>query len=129
MASDGSKTLIAGNGTFAGGGDGALAIETGLKEVRAVWFLPTGAYFLGTDGGSQVWYVDTDGFIHLFLNGGDFHLDHSGDGAWFYDDPTALKVSTVRQITMNYEGDLIITENDQGFVRKVRFLRHGPAAP
>jgi len=127
MSPDGTSTVIAGNGTLGGGGDGALATDTGLSQVRAIWFLPTGAYFLGTDTGSQIWYVDTDGYIHLFLNGGSFHLDHSGDGAWFYDDSSALKISAVRQITMNYDGDLIIVENDQGFVRKVRFLRHGPA--
>jgi hypothetical protein len=126
IESDGTKTLIAGNGTFANGGDGALAVETGLKEVRGIWFLPSGAYFLATDGGSQVWYVDTAGYIHLFLNGGDTYSDHAGDGAWFYDDPASLKVSKVREITMDFQGNLLITENDAGYVRKVQFLRHLP---
>lgn len=121
--SDGTKTVIAGNGSTYSGGDGQLATETGLYQVRGIWFLPTGAYFLATDNGSQVWYVDTYGYIHLFLNG-DF-FSHDGDGAWFYD-PATPKVSKIRQITMNYDGDLIITENDAGYVRKVRFLRHEP---
>ena len=124
MESDGTRTTIAGNGGFAGGGDGALAIETGLNQPRAIWFLQSGAYFVGTDNGSQLWYVDTDGYIHLLLNGTGSSTSHSGDGAWFYDDPTAAKVSKIRQITMDYDGNLIITENDAGFVRKVRFLRH-----
>jgi hypothetical protein len=126
IESNGTKTVIAGNGSFANGGDGALAVDTGLKEVRGIWFLPSGAYFLATDGGSQIWYVDTSGYIHLFLNGGDTFIDHSGDGAWFHDNPTALKVSKVREVTMDYEGNLLITENDAGYVRKVRFLRYLP---
>ena len=123
LASDGSSTLIAGDGSISDGGDGYLATETGLWQVRGIWFLPTGAYFLATDSGSQVWYVDTAGCIHLFLDG-DFS-SHTGDGAWFYD-PATPKVSKVRQITIDYDGNLIITEHDAGYVRKVQFLRHQP---
>jgi hypothetical protein len=123
LAADGSTTVIAGNGNTSGGGDGALASETGLWQVRGIWFLPTGAYFLGTDTGSQVWYVDTSGYIHLFLNGNTF--SHTGDGSWFYD-PATPKVSKVRQITMDFESNLIVTENDSGYIRKVQFLRHQP---
>ncbi len=126
MESDGTRTAIAGNGAFAGGGDGALAIDTGLNQPRAIWFLPSGAYFVGTDNGSQLWYVDTDGYIHLFINGASSSTAHSGDGSWFYDDPTAAKVSKIRQITMDFDGNLLITENDEGYVRKVRFLPHAP---
>lgn len=117
--SDGTKTLIAGNGDGFGVGDGQLATNAALAEVRGIWFLSTGAYFLATDSGSQVWYVDTDGIIHLFLNGDSF--SHAGDGSWFYD-PTTPKVSKVRQITMDYDNNLIITEHDAGYIRKVRFL-------
>jgi hypothetical protein len=31
-------------------------------------------------------------------------------------------VSKVRQVTLDREGDLLITEHDAGYVRKVRFL-------
>ncbi len=124
IESDGTRTVIAGTGGFAGGGDGALAVETGLNQVRGIWFMPNGAYFLATDNGSQVWYVDTDGYIHLFLNGGSTFTVHAGDGSWFYDDPSTPKVSKVRQVTMDFDGNLLITENDAGYVRKVQFLRH-----
>ena len=119
----GARTVLAGNGSSSSGGDGQLATATGLWQVRGIWFLPTGAYFLATDNGSQVWYVDTDGYIHLFLDG-DFS-SHAGDGSWFYD-PTTPKLSKIRQITMDYDGNLIITEHDAGYVRKVQFLRHQP---
>jgi len=125
LASDGTRTVIAGNGTSTGGGDGQLAVDTALWQVRGIWFLPTGAYFLTTDGGSQVWYVDGDAHIHLFMNG-DPSGAYSGDGSWFYDEPATPKVSFVKQITMDYDGDLLITESSAGYVRKIQFLRPQP---
>jgi hypothetical protein len=122
---DGTKVRIAGNGTqgnTAGGGDGGLATATGLDGVRGVWFLPTGGYFLCTHRGSQVWYVDTGGFIHLFLNGHRTET-HGGDGTWFWN-PAELRVSECRAVTMDHEGNLLVTEHDAGYVRKVQFLRH-----
>ncbi len=124
----GNRTPIAGNGSttnYVVGGDGGLALATGLEEVRGIWFLPTGAYFLCTHQGSQVWYVDTDGLIHLFLNG--YHSDttHAGDNSWFYN-PNEYRVSECRAVTLDYEGNMLITENDLGYVRKIRFLPYEP---
>jgi hypothetical protein len=122
---DGTIENIAGDGTTDGdGGDGQLATETSLNEVRGVWFLPTGAYFLCTHRGSQVWYVDTAGFIHLFLNGSRSDT-HAGDGTWFWN-PTEFRVSECRAVTLDRDGNLLITENDSGYIRRVQFLRHGP---
>jgi hypothetical protein len=125
---DGSKTNIAGNGTTTtinpGGGDGGLATLTPLREVRGVWFLPTGAYFVCTHRGSQVWYVDVEGLIHLFLNGLTSDT-HSGDGTWFWN-PSEFRISECRALTMDHAGNLLICEHDSGYIRKVQFLRHGP---
>jgi streptogramin lyase len=131
FASDGSYVTVAGNGTLTGGGDGSLAIDTGLDGVRAIWFLPTGGYLLGTDPigtdpECQLWYVDLDGYIHLLVNGSAASTSHSGDGSWFYDNLSALKISRVKQVTMDYDGNILITENDAGYVRKIRFLPHTP---
>lgn len=120
LDAQGVPTVIAGNGATSGGGDGQLALATGLEEVRGVWFLPTGAYFLATHRGSQVWYVDAAGYIHLFLNGWR-NETHSGDGTWFYN-PAEFRVSECRAVTVDYEGNVLITENDMGYVRKVEFL-------
>lgn len=124
LDAQGNRTVIAGNGSSIGGGDGQLATVTAINEVRGVWFLPSGAFFVATHRGSQVWYVDTAGFIHLFLNG-NRNGAHAGDGTWFYN-PLEARLSECRAITMDYEGNLIITENDIGFVRKVRFLPFQP---
>ena len=67
-------------------------------------------------GGSQVWYVDTAGIIHLFLDGSPSDA-HAGDGEPF--DAPGLKVSEVRGISLDRDGNVIITEHDCGYVRKV----------
>jgi hypothetical protein len=121
IAADGSKTAIAGNGGTSGGGDGQLAIATALPQVRAVWFLPTGAFFVGTDSGARVWYIDTDGVIHLFLNGSGSNA-HAGDGTWFYQ-PNEARTGPIRAITADADGNLLITEHDAGYVRKIEFQR------
>ncbi len=53
--------------------------------------------------------------IHLFLDGAPDA--HSGDGAHFQ--TPGAKVSEVRSVTVDYAGNVIITENDAGFVRMV----------
>ena len=77
---NGTYTAIAGNGTTFGGGDGQPALSTGLFEVRAIAFEPNGGYFVGTHDGSQVWYVDNSGIIHLVLDGAKPSSTHGGDG-------------------------------------------------
>ncbi len=124
LDAQGNRTPIAGNGNLTGGGDGQLALNTGLEEVRGVWFLPTGAYLLCTHRSSRVWYVDTAGYIHLFLNGYR-NENHTGDGTWFYN-LNEYRVSKCRAVTVDYEGNVLITENDMGYVRKVAFLPWEP---
>jgi hypothetical protein len=124
---DGTQERIAGNGTTAhseGGGDGGLATLTALDGVRGVWFLPNGTFFVCTHRGSQVWHVDTGGVIHLFLNGSRIGT-HSGDGTWFWA-PSEYRVSECRAVTMDSQGNLLVTEHDAGYVRQVQFLRHQP---
>lgn len=113
----GQKVVIAGNGETAGGGEGSLATQMAFYEPRAVWFLPDGGFFVGTHEGNQVWYVDPQGVSHLFLDGGDGHA-HSGDGQYFR--TPGKKVSEVRAVTVAPNGDVLVTENDFGYVRVVR---------
>ena len=96
-----------------------LAKDTALHGVRGIWFLPNSGYFLATHEGSQIWYVDTSGIIHLFVDGE--HNAHAGDGEHFK--TPGLKVSEVRAVTMDKQGNILITENDAGFIRKIDFLR------
>jgi outer membrane protein assembly factor BamB len=116
-AADQSLTPIAGNGTPQGGGDGFPALATGLDQVRGVWLLESGGYFLATQAGSQVWYVDTKGIIHLFLDGAPDNV-RAGDGEHFR--TAGPKVSQIRSVSMDRRGNVLVTENDFGHVRIVR---------
>jgi hypothetical protein len=118
---DGSRSSIAGNGTASGGGDGDAALSTGLYGVRGVWPMPTGGYLLLTHDGCQLWYMDSMSIMHLLLNG-TTGTTHSGDGAHFYD-PSQLKISEGRSVSMDYAGNIIVCESDYGFVRRIRFQR------
>jgi sugar lactone lactonase YvrE len=116
---DGSKTIIAGNGLSSGGGDGFNATETGIHGVRGIWFMEDKSYLLATHEGSQIWYVDTLGIIHLFLNGREGDENHSGDGEHFQ--TAGYKISEARGISVDYDGNIIITENDAGYIRRIRY--------
>lgn len=118
----GYPTLLFGNGTTNNVVEGMPAATSGLNEVRGVWPVPTGGYLLGTDQGSQVLYVDPAGLLHILVNGQPGY--HSGDGQWFH--APGYKVSEVRSITMDPQGNLLIVENDLGYVRRVDFLRLAP---
>ncbi|MFV2070374.1 MAG: hypothetical protein ACC645_25695, partial [Pirellulales bacterium] len=113
---DGSKTPIAGNGTTSGGGDGQNALETGLNEVRGVFFTPEGGYLLATHDGGQIWYVDSENVINLLIDGDAEHT-HAGDGTSLL--TPGKKISEPRAVTLAPNGDLLITENDFGYVRYV----------
>jgi len=113
---DGSKVALAGNGQTTGGGDGQKALETALHGVRGIYFAPNGGYYLATHEGGQVWYVDTNGYIHLLIDGDDDHT-HAGDGEDI--STPGRKISEPRAVALAPNGDLIVTENDYGYVRVV----------
>ncbi|MGA2854216.1 MAG: hypothetical protein ABSE90_08825 [Verrucomicrobiota bacterium] len=118
---DGSRSIIAGNGAAVGGGDGSAALSTGLHGVRGVWPMPAGGYLLLTHDGCQLWHMDGANTMHLLLNGAS-GITHSGDGLYFYD-PSQLKISEGRSVSMDYAGNIIICESDYGYVRRIRFQR------
>ena len=124
METNGTLVRIAGNGTTTGGGEGFPALQTGLIQPRSIWFIPNGGFFITEhDPGNRVWYVDPAGIIHRWLNGSSANNFRVGDGAWFYQNPSTNKVSRVRSINADPNGNLIITESNFGYVRRIRFER------
>lgn len=117
IINDSTKVIIAGNGLASGGGNGFQATETGLDGVRGIWFMEDQSYLLATHEGSQIWYVDLSGIINLLLDGRDGDEYHSGDGEHFQS--PGYKISEPRGVSVDYEGNIIITENDLGFIRKI----------
>lgn len=117
----GDKTVIAGNGTTGGGGDGSLALQTGLNGPRGVWPVPTGGYLFLLHDGCQLWYMDSANIMRLLMSG-DGGMTHSGDGSFFYD-PLQLMISEGRSVAMDYSGNILLCESDYGYVRRIRFTR------
>ena len=120
---DGSSEVMAGNGSTKPVAEGALARNAGVYGVRGIWFLPNRGYLLATHEGSQILYVDPNDKIHVFLDG-KLGTTHAGDGKWFYSHGN--KIAEARSVTMDFQGNLIIVENDAGFVRKIDFERLSP---
>jgi hypothetical protein len=115
----GVKQPVAGNGSPGTGIDGAVATTTSLEGVRAVWPAYAedgGGFFAGTHEGCQLWFIDRAGVAHLFLDG---EKDaHAGVGeAW---DTPGKKVSELRSVTVDTKGNVIVVDDDRGFVRSVQ---------
>lgn len=122
VLADGSRTILAGNGTTSGGGDGAAALATGLYGPRGVWAVPTGGYLLLLHDGAQLWYVNGGNTMHLLINGlGGNGFVHGGDGQHFYA-PDQFNIGEGRSVTMDAAGNILICESDYGFIRRIRFL-------
>lgn len=127
LSNDNTLTPIAGNGTQSGGGEGFPALQTGLIYPRSVCFLPNGGFFASEHSpGNRIWYIDPAGIIHRWMNGNDANNWRVGDGQWFYANPSAAKVSRVRAVNTDPFGNLIITESNYGYVRRIRFQRMNP---
>jgi hypothetical protein len=122
-ASTGTRTFLYGNGGAGLVVDNTLAVTNCLDQVRGVWQPPIGGYFLATDAGAQFLYVDKSGIIHIMVNGHG-HV-HAGDGQWFYS-PTIYKFGQLRSVSMDSQGNLLIVENDLGYVRRIDFQRLTP---
>ena len=82
-----------------------------------------GGYFLAIDYSAQFLYVDVTGVVHILVNGQ--NDDHAGDGQWFYS-PTNNFFGQLRSVSMDNQGNLIIVENDTGYVRRIDFQRLTP---
>jgi hypothetical protein len=131
LGTNGVLTPIAGNGTQGLAVEGALAINTPLALPRCVWFLPNGGFFtsehdVGGGLGNRIWYIDPAGIIHRWMNGSSADNKRVGDGQWFYANPNTTKVSRVRAVNTDPFGNLIITESNFGYVRRIRFQRLTP---
>jgi len=131
LDTNGVLTPIAGNGTQGIAVEGALAVQTPLALPRCVWFLPNGGFFIsehdaGGGLGNRIWYVDPAGIIHRWMNGSSADNKRVGDGQWFYENPGAAKVSRVRAVNTDPFGNLIITESNFGYVRRINFKRLNP---
>jgi streptogramin lyase len=119
----GGRTRLFGDGSTNSIIEGTLARTNGLYGVRGVWPFPGGGYLLALHEGSQVLYVDAAGIVHLLVDGlaGNFH---AGDGQWFH--APGHKICEVRSVSLDSQGNILIVENDYGYVRRIDFTRLTP---
>jgi hypothetical protein len=131
LDTNGVLTPIAGNGTQGLAVEGTNALQTSLALPRSVWFLPNRGFYVsehdaGSGLGNRIWYVDPAGIIHRWMNGSSANNKRVGDGQWFYANPSLAKVSRVRAVNTDPFGNLIITESNYGYIRRIRFQRMTP---
>lgn len=126
IAPGGSPVVVAGNGSTSGSPtSGALATSVSLDRVRGIAVLPDGSFFVATQKGGDVWWVDNgpanDGAgrrIHLFVNGSGSGNIQTGDNQ--HRTGGADRIAEPRAINLASNGDLLITCNDTGVIRAVR---------
>jgi len=123
---------VAGSGGSTNDGrnkDGAAAILTGINGVRGIAFHPSGGFFLATHNGGDVWYVDTDGYIHMVIEGNNSNTSLGGSIPVPTTSTDGIVLASIRSITVALNGDLLIACNDAGFIRRVTNIVPKPAAP
>lgn len=118
----GQRTLLYGNGKSNPVVDGTSAVTNSLSGGRGIWKFPADGYLLALHEGSQILYVDTLDIVHVFVDGQ--NDAHAGDGRWFY--APGAKVAQARSVTMDSQGNILIVENDFGYVRRIDFRRLTP---
>lgn len=115
--SNGSQTLVAGNGAGGNTGDGGLATGAGvtLTDPRSVALDSAGNILISS--GNVVRVVTPDGIIHTLAGNGSG--GNSGDGGF----ATAAEMNAVAGLTVNAAGQPLIADSGSNVVRIV-----GPAA-
>jgi DNA-binding beta-propeller fold protein YncE len=121
------RTRITGDVNQPKASSGQLAINSFIEGPRGIAFLPDGSCFLCAHKGGDVWFVDTDGVIHRYIQGsgkGDTYLLTDGQHP-----PLTSKsvISQPRAVTLAPNGDLIVVSNDSGYVFRVQNLIPAPA--
>ncbi|MDP6946039.1 MAG: hypothetical protein QF464_17960, partial [Myxococcota bacterium] len=121
VGANGALLPLAGNGTTTGGGDGFAGLDTGIPGLRGIWFPPDGGVLLCGHIASRLYWMDDAGILHLMLDGAPDGT-HAGDGEHW--STPGLKISEPRAVSMDHQGNILLTEHDGGFIRRI--LRTGP---
>ena len=117
--------------------DFQLASNSFFEQPRGIAFLPNGAYFLcthralvsGTTFTSDVWYVDTGGVIHKYIQGKGKSDDSYNITTGLHPPLTGLNfINQPRAVSIAPNGSLLVVCNDSGYVFRVNNLvPHLPA--
>jgi DNA-binding beta-propeller fold protein YncE len=113
------RTRVTGDVTQPVAADGQLAINSYIQETRGIAFRPDGSYFICGHKDGNIWFVDTQGVLHLYLRG-------SGrKDAYLLPDATHPPLldqqffAQPRSVTLAPNGNLLVVCNDSGFLFQV----------
>ena len=111
--SAGIVSSVAGTGVAGNSGDGGLATDAQLNDVRAIAVDKQGNLFIADYAYNIIRKVDTNGIITTVAGNGT--AGYSGDGG------SALQamISGPRGLVVDAAGNLFISDYDNGVVRKV----------
>lgn len=113
----GTANPIAGSGATGRGVSGVAALSCALDKVRGVAFRPDGTYFIASQESGSIWFVDSANLIWRIIDGDDDKDTHGGNGQPLT--VAGLKISEPRAVAIAPNGDLLVTENDRGIIRRV----------
>ena len=117
----GSRKQIAGGGISDSPNRDALEVR--LDGVRGVAAAGHGGYFLTTETGGDLWYVDTSGIADILLYGAGRFDIVDGDGQVLrdlYENSPGNVMSQPFSITVAPNGDLLMMTNVAGVLRVIR---------
>ena len=113
------RTRMTGNITQPLAADGQLAVNSYIDGPRGLAFRPDGSYFLCAHRNGNLWFVDTSGVLHKYLQGAgrrDSYVLPDGQHPPLVDQDYFAQP---RAVTLAPNGNLLVVCNDSGFVFKV----------
>jgi VCBS repeat-containing protein len=112
VATDGTITTVAGNGTSGFSGDGGPATSAQLRNPYSIAVDAAGTIFIGDDGNNRIRKVDAQGTITTYAGTGTSGF--SGDGG-----PATQANLRVASMTIDAAGTVYFTDQGNGYVRKI----------
>jgi len=113
VATNGTISTFAGNGTQGFGGDGGAATSAQLNSPVGIAFDGAGNLYIAEQLGQRVRKVATDGTISTFAGNGNSNF--SGDGGL----ATAASLSFPRAVAADAAGNVYIADTSNSRIRKV----------
>ena len=112
-------TRITGNITQSPAADGQAAVNSYIDGPRGIAFRPNGSYFLCGHKDGNVWFVDTEGILHLYLRGKGSKDAYSLQNGQHPPLTLAQYFAQPRAVTLAPNGSLLVVCNDSGYVFQV----------
>jgi uncharacterized protein (TIGR03437 family) len=119
LASNGTLTLVAGNGRAGFSGDGGPAISAQLNEPKGLAFGPNGNLYIADSANNRVRMVDRSGVITTFAGNGSISF---GGGPRTHNDggpATNALIHLPSGVAVDKNGNVYIADTGHNLIRKV----------